>query len=110
MKIRWEGSRINHPSDDVGLDCGENEKEDKNDEKNFREIIKKFGSNAYFNSLTRGKNSIHCFDSRGDKNLLKANFTLSPCFLFSKSELVHKMLVMPQYTALFSAAIAQLSP
>lgn len=33
LKIRWEGSRINHPSDDVGLDCGENEKEDKNDER-----------------------------------------------------------------------------
>lgn len=46
MKIRWEGSRINHPSGDVGLDCGGNEKEDKNDEKNFREIIKKFGPNA----------------------------------------------------------------
>lgn len=29
MKIRWEGSRINHPSDDVGLDCGGNEKEEK---------------------------------------------------------------------------------
>ena len=87
-----------------------NEKEDKNVKKNFKEIINKFGSNAYCNSLTRGKNNIHCFDSGGDKNLLKANLALSPCFLFSKSELVHILLVMPYYTALFHAVTAQLSP
>lgn len=55
MKIRWEGSKLIHPFSDGGLDYGGNEKEDKNVKKNFKETINKFGSNAYCNSLTRGR-------------------------------------------------------
>lgn len=66
----------------------------------FKGRINRCGSNAHLNSLTRGNNNTHCFYSDGDRTSLKANLAISPCFLFSKSELAHVIDYAPLHSTI----------